>query len=68
MQKLKAVWRLEKVKLTSRSFKVIAIFSYSHNLSNLGEIFSLSWIFRDLIHIQKEREKLVLVRFLLKEL
>ena len=27
MQKLTAVWRLEKVKLTSRSFKVITIFS-----------------------------------------
>ena len=43
-------------------------FPNSHNLSNVGELSWLSWIVRDLIHIQKEREKFVVVRFSLKEL
>ena len=43
-------------------------FPNSHDLSNVGELSWLSWIVRDLIHIQKEREKFVVVRFSLKEL
>ena len=42
-------------------------FRNSHNFSNLVELSYLSWIVRDLIHIEKEREKFVVEILLLNE-